>query len=214
MSLIESFLKYKGWGESNKECNFALTPYIIADALAIAYDAYLKGRLKQEAKRHANEMMKCYDHLNKDFFRAFNEQEVSIIVDKMDYFDDYLHNDFEIFRMAIMKPLMDYPLEVRETVAGLCLCKFLAIQMDYLYSLMYRDQYGRVLNDKYGKTRDFEYIKGIKHHACEMFSAYKTKRRHDYIDLNEIPIVQESVNNIIRKTREFIDDFDKETTQG
>lgn len=200
--LIDSFLKYKGWEGNHKDGNFPLSPWIIADALSIVHDTYLKGRLKQEAKKHANAMMKCYDHLNKDFFRAFSFEEGLLITDKMNHFDDYLHDDFESFRMSVMKPLMDYPQEVRETVAGLCLCKFLAIQIEYLYELMYRDPLGRVAKDIN--------ITGLRHHACEMFNTFKAQRKADYIDLNDIPMVQESLNNIITKTRDFINAWEED----
>lgn len=203
--LIDSFMKYKGWSGNHKGGNYPLVPYILADALSIAHDTYLKGRLKFEAKRHANKMMKCYDHLNKDFFRAFSFEEGLLITDRMNKFDDYLHNDFEIFRMAVIKPLMNYPQEVREIISGLCLCKLLATQIVYLYNLMYRDQYGRPLVDRN--------IQGIKHHAYEMFSAFKSTRKADYIDLNDIPAVQTSLENIITHTREFIDSWKDEEEQ-
>lgn len=200
--LIDSFIKYKGWGGDYKRDNFPLAPYILADALAIAHDDYLKGRLKHGAKKHANKMMECYDHLNKDFFRAFTFEETLLITDKMDTFGEHLHHEFEEFRMAVMSPLSDYSQEIRETIAGLCLCKLLAIQIDYLWSLMYRDQWGRPLENTY--------IKGIKHNACEMFNQYKANRKKDCIDLNDVPRVQESVNNIIKKTREFIDAWEED----
>lgn len=202
MNLIESFVKYKGWQGSHKDGNFAIMPWLIADALKEAHDKYLKGRLKQNAKKHANSMMMCYDHLNKDFFRAFTLEEGVFITDKMNEYEDFIEEDFDRFLKSVMTPLSNYPQDVRETVAALCLCKFLAIQIDYLYSLMYRDQWGRTLPDMW--------ITGIKYHACEMFSAFKARRTQDYIDLNQIPMVQENVNNIIIRTREFIDGFDKE----
>lgn len=200
--LIDSFLKYKGWDGNHKGNNQPLAPFILADALAIAHDTYLKGRLKQEAKKYANAMMKCYDRLNKDFFRAFTFEETLLITDKMDKFDDYLHNDFEIFRFAVMKPLIDYPQKVQEEIAGMCLCKFLAIQMEYIYSVMYRDQYGRTIPDAN--------ISGILHNACRMFSSYKTKRKADFIDLSDIPAIELSVKNIITRTQEFINDLENE----
>ena len=200
--LIDSFLKYKGWQGNHKDGNFPLSPWILADALAIVHDTYLKGRLKFEAKKHANAMMKCYDHLNKDFFRAFSFEESLLITERMDKFDDYLHNDFEIFRMAVMKPLMNYPQETREIIAALCLCKFLALQIDFLYNLMYHDQWGRPLVDRN--------IQGIKHHACDMFSAFKTTRKADFINLDDIPPVQQSLINIVKRVQEFIDDWKEE----
>lgn len=200
--LIDSFLKYKGWEGNHKDGNFPLSPWILADALAIVHDTYLKGRLKFEAKKHANAMMKCYDHLNKDFFRAFSFEESLLITERMNKFDEYLHNDFEIFRMAVMKPLMDYPQETREIIAALCLCKFLALQIDFLYNLMYNDQWGRPLVDRN--------IQGIKHHAFEMFSAFKTTRKADFINLDDIPAVQQSLINIVKRVQEFIDDWKEE----
>lgn len=204
--LIDSFIKHKGWSGNHRGGNFPLAPYILADALSIAHDTYLKGKLKQEAKKHANAMMKCYDHLNKDFFRAFTFEESLLITEKMNMFDTYLHNDFEIFRMAVMKPLMDYPQETREIISGLCLCKLLAIQIDYLYGLMYRDQHGRPLVDKN--------IQGLKYHAFEMFRAFKAARKADYIDLGDIPTVQSSLNNIIKHTQDFIDSWKDEDEEG
>ena len=199
--LIDSFLKYKGWSGNGKDGNFPLLPYIFADALYLAHDAYIKGKLTKKAKFHANRMMDCYWHLNKDFFRAFNEQETEMVVNKMDEFDDYIHNDMEFFRMSVMKPLMSYPSEIRELCAGVCVCKLLACHMEYVYGVIYRDPYGRAIKD--------QYISGIKHHACEMFNQFRVDKPKDYVDLNDIPMVQQSVLNISKRIKEFADSWNE-----
>lgn len=200
--LIDSFLKYKGYTSNKKSDNLPLLPFIMADALYLAHERYIKGRLNFKPKFHANRMMKCYHRLNHDFFRAFSQEEQDELVEKMDSFDDYLHNDFEVFRMAVMKPIMHYPIEKREVVAGLCIIKLLACQIHYIYSVIYRDSLGRVVPD-WG-------IQGIKHHACEMFRLYSAMHGSDNIDLNDVPMVEQSVNNISKRILEFIDNWQNE----
>jgi tRNA/tmRNA/rRNA uracil-C5-methylase (TrmA/RlmC/RlmD family) len=53
-------------------------------------------------------------------------------------------------------------------------------------------------------------ITGLRHHACEMFNTFKAQRKADYIDLNDIPMVQESLNNIITKTKDFINAWEED----
>lgn len=200
--LIDSFLKYKGYTSNKKSGNLPLLPFIMADALYIAHDTYLKGRLKQEAKFHANKMMECYHRLNHDFFKAFSKEEQDELVEKMDSFDEYLHNDFEVFRMAVMKPIMHYPIETREVVAALCIIKMLACHAEYVYSVIYRDGLGRYVPD--------QNIQGLKHHACEMFRQYSAKHGSDNINLNDVPIVEQCCTNISKRILEFIDNWKDE----
>lgn len=204
--LIDSFLKYKGWTSNKKSGNLPLLPFIMADALYIAHDTYIKGRLKQEAKFHANKMMECYHRLNHDFFKAFSKEEQNELVEKMDRFDDYLHNDFEILRMAVMKPIMHQPVKTREIVSGLCIIKLLACHAEYIYSVLYRDSLGRVVPD--------QNIQGMKHHACEMFRHYSAKHGSDNINLNDAPMVEQSCCNISKRILEFINDWENEDKES
>lgn len=200
--LIDSFLKYKGYTSNKKQGNLPLLPFIMADALYIAHDTYLKGHLKQEAKYHANKMMECYHRLNHDFFKAFSREEQDELVEKMDNFDDYLHNDFEMLRIAVTKPIMHYPIKTRDVVAALCIVKLLACHIEYMYSVMYRDPLGRIVPDTN--------IQGIKHHAYEMFRQYSAKHGSDNINLNDEPAVSLCINNISKRILEFIDDWKDE----
>lgn len=204
--LIDSFLKYKGWTSNKKSGNLPLLPFIMADALYIAHETYIKGRLKQEAKFHANKMMECYHRLNHDFFKAFSKEEQNELVEKMDSFDDYLHNDFEILRMAVMKPIMHHSAETREIISGLCIIKLLACHAEYIYSVLYRDTLGRVVPD--------QNIQGMKHHACEMFRHYSAKHGSDNINLNDIPVVEQSCCNISKRILEFINDWENEDKES
>lgn len=199
--LIDSFLKYKGYTSNKKSGNLPLLPFIMADALYLAHESYIKGRLNQKAKFHANKMMECYHRLNHDFFKAFSQEEQNELVEKMDSFDEYLHNDFEVFRMVVMKPIMHHPVETREIVAGLCIIKLLACHAQYIYSVIYTDSLGREVPDKN--------LQGIKHHACEMFRHYSAKHGSDNINLNDVPMVQQCCNNISKRILEFIDNWQK-----
>lgn len=204
--LIDSFLKYKGYTSNGKSGNQPLLPFIMADALYIAHDTYLKGRLRHKAKYHANKMMECYHKLNHDFFKAFSREEQNEIIDRMDKFDDYLHNDFEVFRMTVMKPIMHHPVETREIVSAMCIVKLLACHAEYIYSVIYRDSLGQVVPDKN--------IQGIKHHACEMFRQYSAIHGSDNINLNDIPVVQLCCNNISKRILEYIDDWKNEREEN
>ena len=200
--LIDSFLKYKGYTSNKKSGNAPLSPFIMADALYVAHDTYLKGHLKQEAKYHANKMMECYHRLNHDFFKAFSREEQDELVEKMDSFDDYLHNDFEMLRMAVTKPIMHYPIKTRNVVAALCIVKLLACHTEYLYSVIFRDPLGNPIPNSN--------IQGIKHHACEMFRHYSAKHGSDNINLNDEPAVSLCVNNISKRISQFIDNWKDE----
>jgi hypothetical protein len=147
-------------------------------------------------------MMECYHKLNHDFFKAFSREEQNEIIDRMDKFDDYLHNDFEVFRMTVMKPIMHHPVETREIVSAMCIVKLLACHAEYIYSVIYRDALGQVVPDRN--------IQGIKHHACEMFRQYSATHGSDNVNLNDISTVQLCCNNISKRILEYIDDWKDE----
>ena len=87
-------------------------------------------------------MMKNYSHFIKDFFSCFNGEQKDQAVELMDALGEYIHNELEIFRLAIQQPLMQYPLEFRTTLSAICVCRLLSVEAYRAWRLMFRNPLG------------------------------------------------------------------------
>lgn len=206
--LLDMFLIAKGWTSNGKTNYGPLIPYLLADLVMLTYEDYLKS-LKGAEKFHCNKMMKAYRMFIKDFFRCFTGEYVDKAVDLMSEFEEYMHNDLEIFRFCVQGPLMEYPEEFRSTLSAICVCRLLCSQADLCYSSMYYDQWGNQLHN--------HDLGAMEHHSRMMFIEF-TKRDAGAnvcnIDLSDFPNIKTSMERVNDKILKFIKEYDRQQSNG
>ena len=202
-SLLTTFLHAHGWTSNGKTIMGVFIPYLLADLVYLTHDEYLKGRLKQKAKKHCNAMMDSYDKFIHDFFKPLNEALTDEAVDMMDEFGRFIHNDLEIFRLATIQPLSGYPLEFRKTLSAICVCRLLCAHADRTWTLLF--------SDPMGKHEVNPHLASMEHNSAEMFRWFtKDYQSADIlnIDLPDFPIVRESMCRVSDRILEFIKEYD------
>lgn len=163
-TLLGKFLLAKGWRGSSKTAYGPLVPYLLADLVMLTYEEYLKHHLTHAPKKHARAMMESYHRFIHDFFNCFGEADKDAVIDLMDTFGGYLHNDLEVFRLSIQAPLMEYPSEFRTRLSAICVCRLLSAHANECYSAMYSTTQS---NDP-----SRHHIHSMEHCSRELFASY------------------------------------------
>lgn len=199
MSLLDRFLKHKGWVKCNDGTPLApFLPYFMADCIQLTYEEHIKGKLKQKEKYHGKAMMDAYHHFIHDFFNAFSRDESDEVIELMDAFSEYIHNDLEILRMTVQQPVMAMPHDKRTVFSAIVVCRLLSSHAEFIWSHIYRDTIGRAIPNLY--------ISAMAHHAKELFREYSryTPKECEHTDLSAYPGVKQSCNNVVTRVLEFI----------
>lgn len=199
MSLLDSFLKHKGWIRGSEKAHIApLLPYFIADCIYLTYDEYLSGRLKQKEKYHGNLLMRAYHHFIHDFFNAFDERERDEVIEMMDCFNEYIHNDLEMLRLQVQKPFMEVNADLRALFSASAVCRVLSAHAEYAWQNMYRRDAARPIPNTY--------LAAMSNHARELFrecSRY-TPRYTEHSDLAEYDGIKLCVKNVVNRIVDFV----------
>ena len=204
-SLLSTFLAKRGWVTNGKTIAGPFIPYLLADLIYLTHEEFLKNKLSRKAKFHCNAMMENYHTFIHDFFSTFDNEQTNEAVDMMDNFGEFIHNDLEVFRFSIVQPLMDYPLEFRQTLSAICVCRLLATHADRTWELLFSGAYGEKDINKQ--------LRAIDHHSAEMYNWFcKENQRANAakIDLINQPAVELSMKRVSDKILEFIHKYDEE----
>lgn len=199
MNLLDSFLKHKGWIKGNECTPIApFLPYFMADCIQLTYEEYIKGKLKQKEKYHCKAMMKAYHHFIHDFFNAFSQDETDEVINLMDAFSEYIHNELEILRMTVQRPLMSIPHDKHSVFSAIAICRLLSSHAECVWQTIYRDGLG--------KPTPNIYISAMAHHAKELFREHSRSfpKEYEHTDLSTYPGVKQCCSNVVTRVLEFI----------
>lgn len=200
MSVLDSFLKHKGWIKGSEETHIApFLPYFIADCMYLTYDEHLTGKLKQKEKYHGKQLMNAYHHFIHDFFNAFDDDERDEVIEMMDRFNEYIRNDLEVMRLQVQQPFMELPADLRALFSAAAVCRVLSAQADYAWQNMYRRDAEHPIPNTY--------LSAMAYHGRELFrecSRY-TPRCTEHLDLAEYKGVIQSVKNVINRVVDFVE---------
>lgn len=193
MNLLNTYLKAKGWRSSGNS-HEPLLPYIMSDAVYIIHNEYIPAiHLTQEAKMYSNRMMKNYNHMNHQFFKIFSPAEQEQIVDIMDSFSEYIHNEVEILRMTVMQRMEKYPTAIR-------------MNSSVLVALVHLSECAKITwHNIYGKIPNKE-LDAIAYNAQRLLQAYGDRYVSDTLNLNSCPEVVQASINLINKIKKFIEE--------
>ena len=112
----------------------AMTHYFLMDA---SYDNFRKNvrslPLKHENKRIVKMMSGLYDAFFTKFFAPFNLEQRIYLGEKSDALREYIKNDVERARIAMMDCCDDEPIDIQAKIADLWLCNRFASEAQSFY---------------------------------------------------------------------------------
>ena len=178
----------------------AILPFIIMDAVYQLYCTYIKPmNVKGQLAQIRNHWSKTYSQFNQHFFRSFDEDQIDYVVDKMDAFDEYIHNDLEIARISIMDCFRQEG-ETMQVVASACvLCGVLAVAANTVWKRVHRVTLPRSKYRPYGRTISEEnpLLTILEKVPYKYLNKYRGEVGN--IDISNDPKVEAAVNVLCRK---------------
>lgn len=166
-SLLDTYLDYhnltilprKGTKEPRRD-GMPFMPMLLMDAMNMLYDEYVAPLpLRHEQKRLRSWWHEAYMQFVAQAFMPFNDGQKDELVTKMLEFEDEIHDDVEMFRVASMNHFMAYDTDIRIALSAILACNALAQSAQILYKAQHRkenksialcEQWSSKLLDKYG----------------------------------------------------------------
>ena len=159
----------------------------------------------QEEKMYYNRMLEVYHSFNMNFFSEFTQEEKDAVIDMMDAFSDYIHNELEIFRMQIMGCIMDLSGDFRTACGALCVCKLLISQSRIAWEGMYKSNL---------KNTDvfYKYLQGMEKQISELMNKFfqrESDRLNREVKFSNVETVKAAESNVMKKILEFVKEYSK-----
>ena len=166
-SLLDTYLTYhnltilprKGAKEPRRD-GMPFMPMLLMDAMNMLYDEYIAPLpLRHEQKRLRSWWHEAYMQFVAQAFMPFDDDQKDELVTKMLEFEDDIHDEVEMFRVASMNHFMGYDTDIRITLSAILACNALAQSAQILYKAQHRkenksialcEQWSSKLLDKYG----------------------------------------------------------------
>jgi hypothetical protein len=166
-TLLDTYLDYhhltilprKGAKEPKRD-GMTFMPMLLMDAMNMLYDEYIAPLpLRHEQKRLRSWWHDAYMQFVAQAFMPFNDDQKDELVTKMLEFEDDIHDEVEMFRVASMNHFMGYDTDVRIALSAILACNALAQSAQILYKAQHRkenksialcEQWSLKLLNKYG----------------------------------------------------------------
>lgn len=201
--ITESYCKHKGYNCTNMNDENVLLPFFLADSAYLIYDEQIKPQgFKRELKLYAKRFIEAYSTFTKDLFAALDDEQTDYAVEKMDTLYSHISYDIEVFRMAIINHMQQFPLEVRQTLASLSALMHL-VQCAWIV-------HRHTFSEMYNKT-----LQGMMSSAHSLFQAYANQKanRTTVAELNNIPAISAASRVLCNRILKFIN-LTKEANNG
>lgn len=201
--ITESYCKHKGYNCTNMNDENVLLPFFLADSAYLIYDEQIKPLgLKRELKLYAKRFIEAYSTFTKDLFAALADEQTDYAVEKMDTLYSHLSYDIEVFRMAIINHMQQFPLEVRQTLASLSALMHL-VQCAWIV-------HRHTFSGMYNKA-----LQGMMSSAHSLFQAYANQKanRTTVAELNNIQAISAASRVLCNRILKFIN-LTKEANNG
>ena len=194
-TLLDTYLTYhnltilprKGAKEPNRD-GMPFMPMLLMDAMNVIYINYIaKLPLKHKEKQIRTRWHEAYGHFIKQELMAFNDDQKCDICDLMDAFEEHIHNEVEMFRVASMSRFMQYDTDIRLTLSAILSCNILAQSAEYVWNALR------------GRKKENMYIKSVVHWSHELLDVYgdnRIDRTQKKIDLNQFEDIRIAVNKL------------------
>ena len=201
--ITESYCKHKGYNCTNMNDENVLLSFFLADSAYLIYDEQIKPQgFKRELKLYAKRFIEAYSTFTKDLFAALDDEQTDYAVEKMDTLYSHLSYDIEVFRMAIINHMQQFPLEVRQTLASLSALMHL-VQCAWI---VHRHTFSGMYNKE---------LQGMMSSAHSLFQAYANQKanRTTVAELNNIQAISAASRVLCNRILKFIN-LTKEANNG
>lgn len=138
--LVDTYLTSKGLKRIKGEDNDAspLLPLIMMDSAYSLFSRYVGGlECHHEMKKLKGLWIESYNRFNRDYFRCYDEEETSAIVDMMDAFEEYIAKDMKIAFLQFTNLFKHEDIEKQKIISACLLANVLCQSAEIVWERVY-----------------------------------------------------------------------------
>ena len=205
---VAEYMRSKGYENVNCVGIEPILPFLIVDSFMLLDEEYLKGYEFTEEESHFHErLMEHYWAFNHQVYDGMSAEAKSEIADIVDEFSDYISHDLDVFRYAVVAPLMHVDKGFRETYSALAAARVLVFQCCRFYEGIYRTKGDRPHRN--------EHLYWMEHHVNKLISEFVKRVRLDKaVNENEHESIRLAVKCVNRRIVRFVNDFNEKNGNG
>lgn len=192
--ITDRYLKYKGMTRTKPE-SLGFQPILPFYVMDVVYEIYCKYVMPipaaRELKKAKNEWRDAYNLLDRDFHRAFTQDEWADISDQMDAFREYIGNQLTIAIINVMDCFKQFTTEQAQAIASLAIADVLSTTAQVLWGNIYRN----FIRTRFGREKDVP--------AVNQYIAAVTRAIRNYVDLYYLSIGGEWVQ--VEPSKKIVD---------
>ena len=168
-------------------------PMLLMDAMNLLYEEYIAPLpLRHAEKQLRTRWHEAYKHYINQEFMAFDDDQKCEICDMMNDFEEHIHNEVDMFRVASMGKFMQYDTDIRITLSAILACNALAQSAQIIY--------------KAQRKRENAYIASVESWSLKLLNEYADKkidRSATQVDLNQFQDLNIASRNMCKAVVDF-----------
>ena len=198
---VAAYMQSRGFENVSCRGIEPILPFLIADSFMLLDEEYLKGcAFTEEEKHFRDRLMEHYWEFNHSLYKCLDDETKSELADIVDEFSDYISHDLDVFRYAIVGPIMHADKGFRETYSVLATARMLIHQACRFYENIYRTK-----GDRPHRNKNLYWM---EHHVNRLVEEYVKREKFDKVinenEYENIRLAARCVNmRIIRFVMEY-----------
>lgn len=194
LELVDTYLHSIGLRRLKGDSASPLLPFFILDAMYSTLTSDLMPiPVKGKTKKALSDLKHNYNLVNRQFFRAYTQEQQDEIIDIMDAFSTALANDILITKVAVMNQLKRHgvPFEEQKILASAMLCNILAQQASIVWEEVFK--------------HTNRYLAAIERNTKIWMQSYFIQRFPGHINPNDDEQICLAVDILCKKIIQFLE---------
>lgn len=208
---VAAYMKSRGLENVSCRGIEPILPFLIADSFMLLDEEYLKGYAFTEEEKHFRDrLIEHYWEFNHSLYKGLDDETKSELADIVEEFSDYISHDLDVFRYAIVGPIMHADKGFRETYSVLATARLLVHQACRFYENIYRTK-----GDRPHRNKNLYWM---EHHVNRLVEEYVKREKFDkVVNENEYESIRLAARCVNRRIIRFVKEYGQKkegTTTG
>lgn len=207
---VAAYMKSRGLENVSCRGIEPILPFLIADSFMLLDDDLKGYAFTEEEKHYHDRLMEHFWEFNHSLYKCLDDETKSELADIVEEFSDYISHDLDVFRYAIVGPIMHVDKDFRETYSVLATARMLIHQACRFYEDIYRTK-----GDRPHRNKNLYWM---EHHVNRLVEEYVKREKFDkVVNENEYENIRLAARCVNRRIIRFVKEYgqkEKGTTTG
>ena len=207
---VAAYMKSRGLENVSCRGIEPILPFLIADSFMLLDDDLKGYAFTEEEKHYHDRLMEHYWEFNHSLYKCLDDETKSELADIVEEFSDYISHDLDVFRYAIVGPIMHVDKDFRETYSVLATARMLIHQACRFYEDIYRTK-----GDRPHRNKNLYWM---EHHVNRLVEEYVKREKFDkVVNENEYENIRLAARCVNRRIIRFVKEYGQKkegTTTG